>query len=41
MNCHELMWRDKPMKCYEVMERLEELSPPMYAEDWDNVGLLV
>lgn len=29
------------MKCYEVMERLEELSPPMYAEDWDNVGLLV
>ena len=29
------------MKCYEVMERLEELSPKMYAEDWDNVGLLV
>ncbi len=29
------------MKCYEVMERLEELSPTMYAEDWDNVGLLV
>ena len=29
------------MKCYEVMERLEELSPKMYADDWDNVGLLV
>ena len=29
------------MKCYEIMERLEELSPTMYAEDWDNVGLLV
>ncbi len=29
------------MKCYEVMERLEELSPTMYAEEWDNVGLLV
>ena len=29
------------MKCYEIMERLEELSPTIYAEDWDNVGLLV
>ena len=29
------------MKCHEVIARLEELSPPSYAADWDNVGLLV
>lgn len=29
------------MKLYEIMNRLEELSPVTYAEDWDNVGLLV
>ncbi len=29
------------MKCYEIMERLEELSPTMYAMEWDNVGLIV
>ena len=28
------------MKCYEIMERLEEVSPPSFAESWDNVGLL-
>ncbi len=28
------------MKCYEVMEHLEELSPAKYALEWDNVGLL-
>lgn len=29
------------MKCYEIIEKLETLSPPSYAEDWDNIGLLV
>jgi putative NIF3 family GTP cyclohydrolase 1 type 2 len=29
------------MKCYEIMECLENLSPKAYALDWDNVGLLV
>lgn len=29
------------MKCCEVVLKLEELSPPMYAEKWDNVGLLI
>jgi len=29
------------MKCQELMEYLEELSPKQYAQDWDNVGLLV
>ncbi len=29
------------MKCREVIAKLEELSPPKYAADWDNVGLLV
>lgn len=29
------------MKCQEVMDVLEALSPGMYACDWDNVGLLV
>lgn len=28
------------MKCTEVRERLEILSPPRFAESWDNVGLL-
>lgn len=28
------------MKCYEVIDKLETLSPVSYAEDWDNVGLL-
>lgn len=28
------------MKCYEVMECLEEVSPRSFAESWDNVGLL-
>ncbi len=28
------------MKCHEIIERLEILSPPKYAEDWDNIGLL-
>lgn len=29
------------MKCYEIMEKLEQLSPVSFAESWDNVGLLV
>ena len=29
------------MKCYEIIEKLETLSPPSYAEEWDNIGLLV
>ena len=29
------------MKCSELIAKLEELSPPMYALDWDNTGLLV
>lgn len=29
------------MKCLDIMYRLEELSPPEYAAEWDNVGLLV
>lgn len=28
------------MRCYEIMERLEEVSPRSFAESWDNVGLL-
>lgn len=28
------------MKCYEIMEKLETLSPSSYAESWDNIGLL-
>ena len=28
------------MKCSEIIEHLEQLSPPSFAEDWDNVGLL-
>lgn len=29
------------MRCDEVIVRLEELSPVHYAQEWDNVGLLV
>lgn len=29
------------MKCAEIMEKLEQLSPRSFAEHWDNVGLLV
>lgn len=29
------------MKCYEIIEKLEELSPASYAEPWDNIGLLI
>lgn len=29
------------MTCQEIMEKLEDLSPAHFAEDWDNVGLLV
>lgn len=29
------------MKCSDVIYKLEELAPPLYASDWDNVGLLV
>lgn len=28
------------MKCNEIIEMLETLSPAMYAEEWDNIGLL-
>lgn len=28
------------MKCSEIIKKLEELAPPSYACDWDNVGLL-
>lgn len=28
------------MRCSEIIHKLEELSPPSFAEDWDNVGLL-
>lgn len=29
------------MKCEDIMGKLEELSPAHFAQDWDNVGLLV
>jgi len=29
------------MKCKDVIAKLEELSPPFYAAQWDNPGLLV
>ncbi len=29
------------MKCKEIMDVLEHLAPKMYAESWDNVGLLI
>lgn len=28
------------MKCYEIIEKLESLSPTAFAEEWDNIGLL-
>lgn len=28
------------MRCSELIASLEELAPPRYAEEWDNVGLL-
>ena len=29
------------MRCEEIMQKLEELSPAHFAQSWDNVGLLV
>ena len=29
------------MKCEAIIKKLEELAPTQYAEQWDNVGLLV
>lgn len=29
------------MRCSDITEKLEILSPPSFAEEWDNVGLLV
>ena len=29
------------MKCHEIIEKLEKCYPPMYAMEWDNIGLLV
>ena len=29
------------MRCSEIMNQLEELSPVQFADSWDNVGLLV
>ena len=29
------------MKCFEIIEQLELHSPASYAEEWDNIGLLV
>lgn len=29
------------MRCEMIMEKLEELSPVMYASEWDNVGLQI
>ena len=29
------------MRCEDIINRLEDLSPIKYAEDWDNVGLLL
>ena len=28
------------MRCSEIIEKLEALSPASFAEEWDNVGLL-
>lgn len=28
------------MKCYEIIDKLEDLSPTEFAEEWDNIGLL-
>lgn len=33
--------KETGMKCQEIIDCLERLSPPGYACDWDNVGLLV
>lgn len=30
-----------PVICSEIIELMEEIAPPQYAEDWDNAGLLV
>ena len=27
------------MKCYEIIEKLETLSPPSYAEEWDAISV--
>ena len=29
------------MNCNEIIGKLESLSPTAFAEDWDNIGLLV
>ena len=29
------------MKCRTIIQLLEELAPPKYAEEWDNPGLLL
>ena len=29
------------MRCEQMMQKLEELSPAHFAQSWDNVGLLV
>lgn len=29
------------MRCKEIMDAIEQAFPPIYAEEWDNVGLLV
>ena len=29
------------MKCKEIVDLLEKYSPKMYAQEWDNVSLLV
>ena len=29
------------MKCYEILKELNDIAPWKYAEEWDNVGLLV
>lgn len=33
--------KEPALKCQEIIDCLEMLSPPSYACDWDNVGLLV
>jgi dinuclear metal center YbgI/SA1388 family protein len=33
-------FRRLAMKCYEIIEMLETLSPVNFAEEWDNIGLL-
>ncbi len=29
------------MRCKEIVDKIEKAFPPVYAEEWDNVGLLV